>query len=64
MGTVAADTTDRAGRADRIAGHLERACAGDREALGEVVRELNPLLWHVARSQGLTVDEARKKDAR
>jgi RNA polymerase sigma factor (sigma-70 family) len=37
---------------------LERARDGDRTALGEVVRELNPLLWHVARSQGLGVEEA------
>ena len=27
-------------------------------ALGDVVRELNPLLWHVARAEGLTAEEA------
>jgi RNA polymerase sigma factor (sigma-70 family) len=37
---------------------LERAQAGDRTALDEVVRELNPLLWHVARSQGLGAEES------
>lgn len=27
-------------------------------ALGDVVRELNPLLWHVARAEGLTAEES------
>jgi RNA polymerase sigma factor (sigma-70 family) len=45
-------------RADRLAACLERAQAGDRSALDEVVRELDPLLWRVARSQGLGVEEA------
>jgi RNA polymerase sigma factor (sigma-70 family) len=50
--------TDRPARAARLAAHLERARAGERTALDEVVRELNPLLWHVARAQGLSLDEA------
>jgi len=37
---------------------LERARAGDRSALDEVVRELNPLLWHVARAEGTSRDDA------
>jgi RNA polymerase sigma factor (sigma-70 family) len=51
----------RAGRPDRtavIAACLQRARSGDREALDEVVRELNPLLWHVARAQGLAAEPA------
>lgn len=39
-------------RAERLADHLERARAGEAGALDAIVRELNPLLWHVARSQG------------
>jgi RNA polymerase sigma factor (sigma-70 family) len=45
-------------RAERLARCLERARAGDIAALDEVVRELNPLLWHVARAQGLAPGEA------
>jgi RNA polymerase sigma factor (sigma-70 family) len=32
---------------------LEAARAGDREGLNEIVRELTPMLWHIARAQGL-----------
>ncbi|MFF5234929.1 RNA polymerase sigma factor [Dactylosporangium sp. NPDC000521] len=48
----------RADRYTRLAGCLERARGGDREALREVVVELNPTLWHVARAAGLPPDEA------
>jgi RNA polymerase sigma factor (sigma-70 family) len=54
-------TSAEAGRAERSArlgALLDRAKNGERAALNEVVRELNPLLWHVARSQGLGVEEA------
>ena len=37
---------------------LERARAGDRESLGELVRALNPVLWRVARAQGLSTEDA------
>lgn len=46
------------GRARRLASCLLRARAGDLGALDEVVVELNPLLWHVARTQGLTAEDA------
>ncbi|NUT52733.1 MAG: sigma-70 family RNA polymerase sigma factor [Saccharothrix sp.] len=49
---------DRRTRPERLAEHLEQARAGDLRALDEVVSELNPLLWHVARSQGLTREDA------
>jgi RNA polymerase sigma factor (sigma-70 family) len=45
-------------RATRVAGLFERARAGDRSALDDLVRELNPLLWHVIRAQGLGAEEA------
>ena len=48
----------RAERTERLARCLERARDGDLTALNDVVRELNPLLWHVARSQGLPAEEA------
>ncbi len=47
-----------AGRAARIGACLERARNGERAALGEIVRELNPLLWQVARAQGIGAEEA------
>ncbi|WP_027345132.1 RNA polymerase sigma factor [Hamadaea tsunoensis] len=45
-------------RGERIGGLLLRARVGDRSALEEIVRELNPLLWHVARAQGLGTESA------
>ena len=53
------DTSEdrRAARTALLARCLERASAGDPEALDDVVRELNPLLWTVARSQGLATHE-------
>jgi RNA polymerase sigma factor (sigma-70 family) len=47
-----------ADRAARLADSLARGRLGDSRALDDVVRELNPLLWHVARAQGLTREEA------
>jgi RNA polymerase sigma factor (sigma-70 family) len=63
MGGVSADASTSAeaghgGRAGRLAGYFERARNGDRAALHELVRELNPLLWHVARGQGLGTEDA------
>jgi RNA polymerase sigma factor (sigma-70 family) len=60
---VSTDTTPSAkadldNRRARLARCLEQARSGDLAALDEVVRELNPVLWHVARAQGLTVDQA------
>jgi RNA polymerase sigma factor (sigma-70 family) len=48
----------RADRAARLGRCLELARAGALEALDPVVRELNPLLWHVARSEGLATEDA------
>jgi Sigma-70 region 2 len=48
----------RAGRPARLALCLIRARDGDLSALDDVMREMNPLLWHVARSQGLGMEEA------
>jgi len=46
------------GRAVRLARCLERARGGELGALDDVVRELNPLLWRVARAEGLTPEHA------
>ncbi|HEY1626865.1 MAG TPA: sigma-70 family RNA polymerase sigma factor [Streptosporangiaceae bacterium] len=45
-------------RAERLGACLVRARNGETSALNEIVRELNPLLWHVARSEGLTAEES------
>ncbi|WP_284747944.1 RNA polymerase sigma factor [Amycolatopsis sp. RTGN1] len=37
---------------------LQAARAGDREGLSEIVRELTPMLWHIARAQGLDPDSS------
>jgi RNA polymerase sigma factor (sigma-70 family) len=52
--------TSQAGpdRAARLAECLERARNGEMAALGDAVRELNPLLWHIARAEGLTAEES------
>lgn len=47
-----------ADRAARLGACLERARNGEIAALTGVVRELNPLLWHVARAEGLTAEES------
>ena len=47
-----------ADRSARLGACLVRARDGDTVALGEIVRELNPLLWHVARGAGLTAEES------
>jgi RNA polymerase sigma factor (sigma-70 family) len=40
-------------RSARIAGLMSAARDGDDDALGQIVTELSPLLWHVARAAGL-----------
>src|SRR5262249_13275501 len=52
--------TSQAGsdRAARLGDCLERARTGEMGAWGEVVRDLTPLLWHVARAEGLTAEES------
>jgi RNA polymerase sigma factor (sigma-70 family) len=52
------DETVRADRAARLGACLDRARNGQAGAFDEAVRELNPLLWHVARAQGLGSEEA------
>lgn len=55
---TAGAATTRTDRAARLARYLRRARDGERAALDEIVHELNPLLWHVARSQGLGAEES------
>jgi RNA polymerase sigma factor (sigma-70 family) len=55
---MTAESDQRVERSIRLSAALARARSGETSALEEVVRDLNPLLWHVARSQGLNVTEA------
>ncbi|HEX4722556.1 MAG TPA: sigma-70 family RNA polymerase sigma factor [Pseudonocardiaceae bacterium] len=48
----------RADQHARLASLLVDAKAGDRGGLDAIVRELTPLLWHVARSEGLDEETA------
>ena len=53
--TVRADKPDRAAR---MADLLSAARTGSDDALGQIVNELSPLLWQVARSAGLSQGDA------
>jgi len=55
MTPVAATDPDRHARMARC---LERAQGGELGALDEIVEALTPLLWHVARAQGLHTEDA------
>ena len=46
------------GRSERIAGLMDAARQGNESALGEIVTELSPLLWQVARAAGLSSSDA------
>ena len=52
---AAAARTERAARQAEL---FTRARAGDTAAFDALIRELNPLLWHVVRAQGLGSEEA------
>lgn len=43
---------------ERLASLIEAACGGDKDALNEIVRELTPMLWHVARAHGADRESA------
>jgi len=53
--TVRANQPDRSAR---IASLVSAARAGDDDALGQIVTELSPLLWQVARAAGLSRGDA------
>jgi RNA polymerase sigma factor (sigma-70 family) len=53
--TVPAQRPDRG---EHIAGLVSEAKRGNEEALGQLVTELSPLLWQVARAAGLGTDDA------
>jgi len=57
-GTTDPETARRRARAQRLGNLLVQAQAGDRECLREIVAELTPLLWNVARAQGLAGADA------
>ena len=48
----------RPDRGARIAGLVDAAREGSDDALGQIVTELSPLLWHVARAAGLSAGDA------
>lgn len=48
----------RPDRGAHIAGLVSEAKKGSEEALGQLVTELSPLLWHVARAAGLGAEDA------
>jgi RNA polymerase sigma factor (sigma-70 family) len=50
--------TGQPARAERIAGLLQAARAGQQDAVGQLVTELSPLLWQVARAAGLSTGDA------
>lgn len=52
------DGTDRRARAQRLGALLVRAQGGERECLRDIVAEATPLLWNVARAQGLSRADA------
>jgi RNA polymerase sigma factor (sigma-70 family) len=45
-------------RSERIAGLMDAARQGDEDALGQIVTELSPLLWQIARAAGLNSSDA------
>jgi len=45
-------------RTDRMAGLLSKVRDGSDHALGQIVTELSPMLWQVARATGLSAPEA------
>jgi len=45
-------------RADRITALMSAARQGSDDAVGEMVTEFSPLLWHVARAAGLSTGDA------
>ena len=49
---------NKPGRAARMADLLSAARTGSDDALGQIVNELSPLLWQVARSAGLSQGDA------
>jgi RNA polymerase sigma factor (sigma-70 family) len=53
--TVRANQPDRS---KRIAGLVDAARRGSEDALGQIVTELSPLLWQVARAAGLSTSDA------
>ena len=46
-------------RGARIAGLVRAVRDGSEDALGQIVTEFSPMLWHVARAAGLSPDDAQ-----
>jgi RNA polymerase sigma factor (sigma-70 family) len=54
----AATRPGQPGRSERVASLMKAARDGDDDALGHIVAELSPVLWHVARAAGLSSGDA------
>jgi len=57
-GRTSAVRPDRPDRGTRIASLVGAARQGSEDALGQIVTELSPLLWQVARATGLSAGDA------
>ncbi len=57
-GTVRTGQRTQPDRGERIAGLVRAARQGSEDALGQIVTELSPLLWQVARAAGLSPGDA------
>jgi RNA polymerase sigma factor (sigma-70 family) len=57
--TFATASTGRPDRSARIADLVDAARGGSDEALGQLVTELSPTMWQVARAAGLGTDDAK-----
>jgi RNA polymerase sigma factor (sigma-70 family) len=55
---TATEPASRPDRSARITGLMNAARDGSEEALGQIVTELSPLLWQVARAAGLSSGDA------
>ena len=56
--TVRTGRADQPDRGERIASLVGEARQGSEEALGQIVTELTPMLWQVARAAGLSAGDA------
>jgi RNA polymerase sigma factor (sigma-70 family) len=57
--TFATASTGRPDRSARIADLVDAARGGSDDALGQLVTELSPVMWQVARAAGLGTDDAK-----
>ena len=59
--TVRASQPERSARIARLVSEAQR---GSEDALGEIVTEFSPMLWHIARAAGLSTGDAEDVEGR